>query len=84
MQKDARQSLQTGGVLYIQDGRNAIENSELLVLQDAREKLKKLGKKAANKVIKAQKRKEIDARKVIRAYNKANGIVVRRGPHKNK
>jgi hypothetical protein len=54
------------------------------VLQDVQEKLKKLKKKAANKVIKAQKYKEIDACKVIRAYNKANGIVVRRGPRKNK
>jgi len=54
------------------------------VLQDAQEKLKKLEKRAANKVIKAQKRKEIDTCKVIRAYNKANGIVVRRGPYKNK
>jgi len=35
MQKNARRSLQTGGVLYVQDGRNAVENSELLVLQDA-------------------------------------------------
>jgi len=84
MQKDARQSLQTGGILYVQDGRNAVENSKLLALQDAQEKLKKLEKKAANKVIKAQKRKEIDARKVIRAYNKANGIVVWRGPHEKK
>ena len=73
-----------GGVLYVQNGRNAVENSELLVLQDAREKLKRLEKKAANKVIKAQKRKEIDARKAIRAYNKANGIIVRRGPYKKK
>ena len=54
------------------------------MLQDAQEKLKKLEKRAANKVIKAQKRKEIDTCKVIRAYNKANGIVVRRGPYKNK
>ena len=45
---------------------------------------KKLKKKAANKVIKAQKRKEIDIRKVIRAYNKANGIIVQRGPYKKK
>ena len=52
MQKDARQSLQTGGVLYVQDGRNTVENSELLVL-DTREKLRKLKKRAANKVIKA-------------------------------
>ena len=37
----------------MQDGRNAVENSELLVLQDAREKLKRLEKKAGNKVIKA-------------------------------
>ena len=65
-----------GGVLYIQDRRNTVENSELLVLQDAREKLEKLKKRAANKVIKAQKRKEIDTCKVIRAYNKANGIIV--------
>ena len=40
--------------------------------------------KAANKVIKAQKRKEINTRKVIRAYNKANRIVVQRGPYKKK
>ena len=73
-----------GGVLYVQDGRNAVKNSKLLILQDVWEKLKKLKKKAANKVIKAQKCKEIDTRKVIRAYNKANGIVVRRGPYKNK
>jgi hypothetical protein len=46
------------------------------VLQDIREKLEKLKKEAANKVIKAQKRKEIDTRKVIRAYKKANGIIV--------
>jgi len=32
MQKDAQQLLQTGGVLYVQDGRNAVENSKLLVL----------------------------------------------------
>ena len=73
-----------GGVLYVQDGRNAVENSKLLVLQDTQEKLKRLKKKAANKVIKAQKRKEIDTRKAIRAYNKANGIIVRRGPYKKK
>ena len=54
------------------------------MLQNAQEKLKKLKKKAANKIIKAQKRKEINTRKVIRAYSKVNGIVVRRGPHKNK
>ena len=61
-----------------------MENSELLVLQNAREKLKKLKKKAADKVIKAQKCKEIDAYKVIRAYNKANRIVVQHRPYKNK
>ena len=53
-------------------------------MEDTREKLEALKKRAANKVIKAQKRKEVDARKVIRAYNKANGIIVRRGPYKKK
>jgi hypothetical protein len=53
-------------------------------LEDAREKPEGLKKRAANKIIKAQKRKEVDACKVIRAYNKANGIVVWRGPYKKK
>ena len=68
----------------LQNGRNTVKNSKLLVLQNAQKKLKKLKKKAANKVITAQKYKEIDARKFIKAYNKANGIVVWRGPHKKK
>ena len=84
MQKDAQQSLQTGGVLYVQNRRNTVKNSKLLILQNAQKKLKKLKKRAANKVIKAQKYKEIDTRKVIKAYNKANRIVVRRGPYKMK
>jgi len=35
-QKDARSSLQTGGVLYAQQGREAVKNSELKALEDAR------------------------------------------------
>ena len=35
IQKDTQQSLQTGGVLYVQNGRNAVKNSKLLVLQNA-------------------------------------------------
>ena len=78
--RDARQSLQTGGVLYVQNGREAVDNTELAKLAEARERLNRLEKRAANKVIKAQKAKDVAARKVQRAYNKAHGIVIPRGP----
>ena len=82
--RDARQSLQTGGVLYVQNGREAVDNTELTKLAEARERLNRLEKRAANKVIKAQKAKDVAAGKVQRAYNKAHGIVIPRGPRVKK
>ena len=61
--RDARQSLQTGGILYVQDGREAVDNTELVKLTEAQERLNRLEKRAANKVIKVQKAKDIAARK---------------------
>jgi hypothetical protein len=36
MRRDARRSLQTGGILHAQDGREAVENSGLAKLEAAR------------------------------------------------
>ncbi|KAF2806435.1 uncharacterized protein BDZ99DRAFT_466008, partial [Mytilinidion resinicola] len=72
--KDSRMSLQTGGVLYAQEGREAVKNSELTKLRDARDKLERLEKRASNKIKRQQLAKDVAARKAVREYNKAHGI----------
>jgi hypothetical protein len=81
---NTQQSLQTGGVLYIQNGYEAVDNIKLVKLAEARERLNQLKKRAANKIIKAQKAKDITTRKVQQAYNKAHGIVIPQGPRVKK
>ena len=71
-------------MLYVQNGCEAVNNIELAKLVEARERLNWLEKRAANKVIKAQKAKDVAARKVQLAYNKAHGIVIPRGPRVKK
>jgi hypothetical protein len=48
---NAWQLLQTGGVLYVQNEHEAVDNTELVKLAEARERLNQLEKRAANKVI---------------------------------
>ncbi|KAF2809260.1 uncharacterized protein BDZ99DRAFT_463122 [Mytilinidion resinicola] len=68
--KDSWISLQTGG------------GGELTKLRDARDKLERLEKRASNKIKRQQLAKDVAARKAVREYNKAHGIVVPRGPRR--
>ena len=81
---NAQQLLQTGGVLYVQNGHEAVDNTKLAKLAKAQERLNQFKKRAANKVIKAQKAKDIAAKKIQWAYNKAHGIVIPQGPRVKK
>jgi hypothetical protein len=67
---DARKSLQTGGTMYVQEGRNAVLQKEDDALNKAKEKFERLQKRKDNKVKKAAKAAEIQARKDARLARK--------------
>jgi hypothetical protein len=76
--QDARKALQTGGVLYVHQARAMVKNSELQRLEEARLKLERMERIAANKAKREQLAHEVAARKQQRLYNKAHGITIPR------
>jgi phosphohistidine phosphatase SixA len=80
MKRDARRSLQQGGILYAQQECKAVENNEFAKLEAARAKIIRLERIASNKIKAIQTAKRIAAPKQLRAFNKANNIVVPRKP----
>lgn len=79
--KDSRRALQTGGLLYVQDGRDMCDGGDVAKMQAVADRLDRMKKIAANKAKREQLAVEVAQRKVQKAYNKKHGIVVQRGPY---
>jgi len=68
--KDARKSIQQGGTMYVEHGREAVAIKEEQQLEAARLKYERLQKVQENRAKAAQKRREIDARKAAKLAKK--------------